>query len=312
MGRVHAIRLHAFGPAENLRHEEVPDLAPAPGEVRIAVEAAGVHLIDTVVRRGVAMGPLPLPDLPAIPGREVAGRIDAVGDGVDATWVGRRAVAHFGPRGSGGYAEQATVGVARVHALEEDGLSAEVAVTAIGTGRTAQMILDAAAIEPDDTVLIPSGAGGLGPLLVQAARAAGAEAIAVAGGSAKVAIAASFGPSLALDHRDPEWTRRVPEGLTVVLDSVGGDFGALAHALLVPGGRAVVIGGPPTAARDDVERITLAPPSDLRPLERRALDAFATGALRPNLHPAFPLADAAAAHAALESRATAGKVVLKP
>jgi NADPH:quinone reductase len=96
MRRVHAIRLHAFGPAENLRYEEIPDPVPGAGEVRIAVQAAGVHLIDTTVRRGVAMGPIPLPSLPAIPGREVAGRVDAVGDGVDATWVGRRVVAHFG------------------------------------------------------------------------------------------------------------------------------------------------------------------------------------------------------------------------
>ncbi|WP_445151486.1 zinc-binding dehydrogenase [Baekduia sp. Peel2402] len=311
---MHAIRLHAFGPAENLRYEEVPDLVPGPGEVRIAVEAAGVHLIDTMIRRGVAMGPIPLPSLPAIPGREVAGRVDAVGDGVEATWVGRRAVAHFGPHGSGGYAEQATVAATRLHALEEDGLSAEDAVTAIGTGRTAQLILDAAAIGPDDVVLIPSAAGGLGPLLVQAARAAGAEVVAVAGGPEKVVLAQSFGPSVALDHRDPEWPARVPEGLTVVLDSVGGDFGALALERVVPGGRAVVIGGPagPGSARDDIKLVPLAPPSNIRPLEQRALAAFATGALRPNLHPAFPLANAAAAHAALESRATAGKVVLKP
>ena len=318
MRRVHAIRLHAFGPPESLRHEELPDLLPGPGEVRIAVEAAGVHLIDATIRRGVAMGPIPLPSLPAIPGREVAGRVDAVGDGVDATWVGRRAVAHFGPHGSGGYAEQAVVDVARVHALDVDDaggvLSAEVAVTAIGTGRTAQLILDAAVIGPDDVVLVPAAAGGLGPLLVQAARAAGATVIAVAGGPEKVALAASFGPSLALDHREPGWPTRVPGPLTLVLDSVGGDVGAAARSLLAPGGRAVVIGGRAGAgsARDDITYVPLAPPADIRPLEARALAAFATGALRPNLHPAFALADAAAAHAALESRATAGKVVLKP
>jgi NADPH2:quinone reductase len=311
---VHAIRLHAFGPPEQLRHEDVPDPAPAPGEVRIAVEAAGVHLIDTVIRGGVARGPIPLPSLPAIPGREVAGRVDAVGDGVDATWVGRRVVAHFGPRGAGGYAERATVAVERVHALDEDGrdrLSAEVAVTAIGTGRTAQLILDAAAIGPQDRVLVPAAAGGMGPLLAQAARAAGAEVIAVAGGPEKVARAETFGPTLALDHRAPGWEREAGS-VTVVLDSVGGAFGAAAQELLAPGGRVVVIGVPPTSARDDVTAIPLVPPPDVRPLETRALDAFATGALRPNLHPAFGLRDAAAAHAALEARATMGKVVLKP
>jgi NADPH:quinone reductase len=93
---VHAIVLHAFGPAENLVYEEVPDPAPTADEVRIAVEASGVHLIDTTLRRGVQMGPLPLAKLPAIPGREAAGTVDAIGHGVDDRWLGRRVVAHLG------------------------------------------------------------------------------------------------------------------------------------------------------------------------------------------------------------------------
>ena len=83
-----AIRLHEFGPAENLRYEEVPDPEPGPGQVRIAVAAAGVHLIDTVIRSGTQMGPMPLPSLPDIPGREVAGVVDAVAEepGSAAAW----------------------------------------------------------------------------------------------------------------------------------------------------------------------------------------------------------------------------------
>ena len=91
-----AIRLHEFGPASNLRYEEVEDPSPAAGQVRIAVAAAGVHLIDTTIRSGVPMGPLPLPELPAIPGREVAGVVDAVGPDADESWLGRRVVAHLG------------------------------------------------------------------------------------------------------------------------------------------------------------------------------------------------------------------------
>lgn len=78
---MHAIRLHAFGPAENLRHEEVADPEPGPGQVRVAVEAAGVHLLDTALREGFR-GPAPTPtDLPTIPGREIAGVVEAVGEG---------------------------------------------------------------------------------------------------------------------------------------------------------------------------------------------------------------------------------------
>ena len=98
---MHAIRLHAFGPAANLRYEEVDDPRPGPGQARIAVAAAGVHLIDTALRAGRPMGPLALPELPTIPGREVAGTVDAVGPrstsggwagGWSRTW-GRRAAA---------------------------------------------------------------------------------------------------------------------------------------------------------------------------------------------------------------------------
>jgi NADPH2:quinone reductase len=103
---MHAIRLHEFGPAENLRYEEVPDLAPSAGQVRIAVEAAGVHLIDTVLRGGAAAGTLSVSDLPMTPGREVAGTVDKIGPGVEGGWPGRRVVAHLGAA-SGGYAEQA-------------------------------------------------------------------------------------------------------------------------------------------------------------------------------------------------------------
>ena len=71
---MHAIRLHEFGPAENLRYEEVEDPEPGPGQVRIAVAAAGVHLVDTTIRAGGRWARIPLPELPAIPGREVAGR----------------------------------------------------------------------------------------------------------------------------------------------------------------------------------------------------------------------------------------------
>ncbi len=85
---------------------ELPDLEPDTGQVRIAVEAAGVHLLDTTLRRGEAGGPLPPPELPTIPGREVAGVVDVVGEDVDEAWLGRRVVAHLGLV-PGGYAEQA-------------------------------------------------------------------------------------------------------------------------------------------------------------------------------------------------------------
>src|SRR3954466_11997520 len=122
---MHAIRLHEYGPTENLRYEQVDDPEPAPGEVRIAVAASGVHLIDTAIRRGEQQGVFPFPELPAIPGREVAGVVDATGDCVDPSWAGRRVVAHLGPA-NGGYAELAVLDVDAIHPLP-DGLAEDAA-----------------------------------------------------------------------------------------------------------------------------------------------------------------------------------------
>ena len=91
-----------------------PTPSPGPGRSRIAVAAAGVHLLDTSIRAGTSGGPFPLPELPMTPGREVAGVVDAVGEGVDAAWLGRRAVAHLG-QASGGDATRAVREAEAVH-----------------------------------------------------------------------------------------------------------------------------------------------------------------------------------------------------
>lgn len=168
---MHAIRLHAFGPAENLVHERVEDPHPGPGQVRIAVRASGVHLLDTALREGV-QGPLPEPPrLPTIPGREVAGVVESLGDGVAALWLGKRVVAHLG-FAPGGYAELAVTDVDRVHEIPGNLDFAE-AVAMIGTGRTTMGILQFAELGPDSVALVPAAAGGIGTLLVQYAKNAG-------------------------------------------------------------------------------------------------------------------------------------------
>lgn len=90
-----AIVQRSFGGPETLVVEEVPDLRPGPGQVRIAVAAAGVHLLDTTIREGRDGGPFPLPGLPMTPGREVAGVVDETGPDIDPTWLGRAVVAHL-------------------------------------------------------------------------------------------------------------------------------------------------------------------------------------------------------------------------
>lgn len=322
-----AIKLHEFGPADNLQLEELPDLEPAAGELRVRVEAAGVHLLDTTLRTGAA-GPMPVPELPTIPGREVAGTVDRIGQGVSETWQGARVVAHLGMV-PGGYAEQAVTAVTNPNLFRVPGaVTAAEAVAMVGTGRTARGILELAPLGPDDVVLVPSATGGLGWLLVQAAARAGATVVALAGGPEKVAKLHDLGPDLAVDYLEPGWDRTVRDrvgDVSVVLDGVGGDVGRTACGLLRPGGRFVTFGWSSGKPADVTELAktggvsvveVLGPPLAALPggipgLAARALDELASGPWRP-LVTTYPLEEAARAHADLEQRRSVGKVVLVP
>ncbi|MGA4840350.1 zinc-binding dehydrogenase [Streptomyces sp. G45] len=320
---MHAVVLREFGPARNLRYETLPDPEPGPGQVRIAVRAAGVHFIETVMRAGAAseLAP-PLPELPAVFGGEVAGVVDAVGPGTDGAWLGRSVVTAFGT--PGGYAELAVADVGHVHPLPE-GLGFQDAVAMVVTGATTVALLDLARLTADDVVLVTSAAGGVGRLVVQHALAVGATVVGAAGGPAKVADVRGLGAD-AVDYRRGGWDGAVREllgaerPLSAVIDGVGGDPAARACALVRDGGRFVSIGSASQVEfRPDTDRVAyvnaleelLARPGDRPGHERRALDAAARGDLVPAVQ-SFPLAHAAEVHAALERRETTGKVVLVP
>ncbi|MFD5179058.1 zinc-binding dehydrogenase [Nocardia sp. NPDC058379] len=326
---MHAIRLHEFGPATNLRYESVPDPEPAPGQVRIAVAASGVHLVDTALRRGEP-GPFPVPALPTVPGREVAGTVDRVGAGVDPGLLGTSVVAHLGAA-PGGYAEFATADADRLLTIP-DGVDPSTAVAMLGTGRTTLGILLFTELDAESVAVIPAAAGGIGTLLVQYAAAAGATVIGLAGGPDKVRDVAANGADIAVDYTAADWQAKVRSQLggrtaTDVFDGVGGDIGTAAVELLGPGGRHLIFGwssGAPTAvdpdalaARGITSRSVLGPAmleragGDLLPLSQRALTAAADGLFRPAITE-FPLAAAARAHESLENRSTTGKVVLIP
>ncbi|NEA74547.1 zinc-binding dehydrogenase [Streptomyces sp. SID13588] len=327
-----AARLHAFGPAENLTYEQTETPVPGPGQVRIAVGAAGVHVIDTVFRQGDPKSPYPLPELPTIPGREVAGTVDALGEGTDARWLGRRVAAHLGMV-PGGYADTAVTDTGKLHELPENLDFAE-GIAMIGTGRTTLGILRFADLTDQDVVIVTAAAGGIGTLLVQQAKNLGATVVGAAGGPAKVERIRGLGADVAVDYNTPGWTDQVRTALggrsaTVVFDAVSGPLGRAAVDLLGKGGRHLVYGwsagGPlelgeeELATRGITSQTVIGPPmmkaiggpEGLRALEEAALAEAAAGRLVPAVQ-RFPLAEAAAAHRALETRATMGKVVLVP
>jgi len=325
---VRAIRQYQFGGPEVLVLDDVPDPEPAAGQVRVAVEASGVHFIDTTIRAGAQMGPYPLPDLPMTPGREIAGAVDGLGAGVDETWLGRRVVGHLG-QASGGYAERAVIPVESVHELP-DGVDVDAAIASAGTGRTAIITLDVAEIGSDDVVLVTAAAGGIGSLLVQAAGPhLGATVIGLAGGPEKVALVRSLGVD-SVDYLIDGWTTEVADLLdsrspTVLVDGVGGAIGTAAASLVAKGGRVVRIGyssgsfgadSDMLAAAGLEERWVVGPKAapltvPVREFETRALDATANGVWTPSITE-YALADAARAHRDLVERRTTGKVVLRP
>jgi NADPH:quinone reductase len=324
-----AIRQHAFGDPGELRLQDVPDPQPGEGQVRIRVEAAGVHLLDTVIRKGGG-GPRVMPALPMTPGREVAGVIDQAGPGADGALLGRRVVADLG-LASGGYAELALADVGSLRDIPAS-LDSDQAVAMIGTGRTAMAILEVAEPAAGDVVVITAAAGGIGTLLIQAAGNAGATVIAAAGGPDKTALARDLGAAVTADYLQPDWAQQARAGLpvpgaTLVLDGVGGDIGYTAMNLLGVGGRLIMYGQAsgnllPLAAGDlyrlgisaaaAIGARILQRPGGLADLETQAIQAAAQGHLKPVIGQRYALADAAAAHAAIESRSTTGKTILRP
>jgi NADPH2:quinone reductase len=232
---------------------------------------------------------------------------------------------------SGGYAELALAPLECVHEVPE-ALDADQAVAMIGTGRTTLAILELAAPQAGDTVVITAAAGGIGTLLIQAAHAAGATVIGAAGGQQKLSAVKDHGAAIAVDYLQPQWADTVRGALgdrpvTLALDGVGGKIGRDTLELLGTAGRLVMFGSSSGSLTElsagdlynrgitvsaAIGKRILQRPGGLRPLEHDALHAAAQGRLTPVIGQRFTLADASAAHQAIESRATTGKTVLRP
>ncbi len=311
--------LSEFGGPEVLVAGDAPDPVPGPGQVLIDVEYANITFVETQLRAD--SGPFSL-ELPVIPGNGVGGVVTAVGAGVDPGMAGRRVVSSMG--GSGGYAELAVVDAGALVEVPE-GVALDEAVALLADGRTAVSLVRTVGVGEGDRVLVEAAAGGVGSLLVQLARAAGARVVAAAGGAAKLELARELGAEAAVDYREPDWPERVREafgGLDVVFDGVGGQIGASAFELLDPGGRMLRFGlasGEWAAISEDAaaeRRVELVPmarptPEEMRAQTETALAEAAAGRLRPVIGQRFPLERAADAHAAIESRQTVGKTLLE-
>lgn len=245
---VQAVR---FGEPEVL----VPTEAPAPvagaGQVVIEVSVAAIDFVQTQIRRGFTPGP-PLPTPPYVPGASIAGRVRAVGPGTDPAWIGRRVVTHT----ASGYGGNAELAAAEVEALipVPDGLGLPEAAALLDDGATALALAETAGIRPDEWVLVAAAAGGVGSLLVQLARVAGARVIGAVGSTPKRELVRDeLGADVVVDYSSPGWPDRVRaatggRGPDLVFDGVGGQIGRDAFAITADGGRFSVHGAASGAA----------------------------------------------------------------
>ena len=320
-----AIQIEQNGGPEVLQLRNVPDPTPGPGQVLIRVEACGVNFIDVYFREGRYPAQLPF-----IPGQEAAGTVVAVGEGVSNVKTGERVVWCGVP---GTYASLAVAAADRVIAIPP-GVTLQQAAAAILQGMTAHYLLYSTyAVQPGDEILVHAGAGGVGLLLIQMAKALGARVFATVSNDEKAELARTAGADEVILYTREDFVARVKEltagrGLLVVYDSVGKSTFEGSLQCLRARGLCALFGGssgavPPfdlirlsTMGSLYVTRPTLkdyvATRKDLEWRAGDVLRAVADGSLRVRMEHTYALADAAQAHRDLEARRTTGKVILVP
>ena len=324
-----AVEITAFGAPEVLRLGERPMPEAGAGELLIRVAASGINRPDVLQRKGHYAPPAGASDLP---GLEVAGTIvsgDAAAMAAAGLAVGERVCALVA---GGGYAEYCVAPVAQCLPVPA-GLSDVEAASLPETFFTVwSNVFDRARLQPGETLLIQGGSSGIGVTAIQLARALGAQVIVTAGSAQKCAACLELGAHHAINYREQDFAAEVQRitagrGVDVILDMVAGDYVAREVQSLAPDGRLVIIavqGG--VKAEIDAglvlrKRLVITG-STLRPqsvafkaaiadqLRQRVWPLLVSGAVRPVIHSQFAAADAAAAHALMQSNQHIGKIVL--
>lgn len=320
-----AIRVHEFGGPEVLHYEDAPLPEAGPGAARVKLEAIGLNYIDTYHRTGLYPATLPM-----IPGMEGAGIVDAVGPDVTTVKPGDR-VAYCMVLGA--YAEYATVPADKLVPLPEQ-ISFEQAAAVLLQGMTAHYLAHSTyPLQPGDVCLVHAAAGGVGLLLVQMAKRAGAVVFGTVGSEEKAALAREAGADVTILYDQVDFEQEVKRhtggrGVDVVYDSVGVATFEKSLNCLRPRGLMALFGqssGPVPPINLQVLNAKgslfvtrpylghyILTRSELMSRAGDVLIWTASGELRVRIDRALPLSQAAEAHKLLQSRQTAGKLLLIP
>ncbi len=320
-----AVRAHAVGGPEVLRYEDVPNPVPGPGEALLDIKAIGVNYTDVVSRNGTN----PPPSLPWTPGREAAGIVTAVGEGVTEVAVGDR-VAYAMHTGS--YAQQAVVPSWLLVRLPADMEFSTGAATML-QGMTAHfLVFGITRLQPRDPVLVHAGAGGMGLMLIQMLKRLGTQVFTTVSTDAKAELAKNAGADTVINYTQQDFAEEVKkatdgQGLRIIFDAVGLSTFSKGLGCLGRRGYMVLYGqasGPVPPVDSGALRngsLFLTRPSlgdytatreELLQRADEVLDWVGTGQLELHVGLTLPLAEAQEAHRRLEGRQTTGKILLMP
>ena len=314
-----------FGPTENLALEEVNAPTPGKGEILLDIKATGVNFPDVLTVQGKYQFK---PELPFIPGAEVAGLVTAVGEGVTSRKVGDKVIATLQ---IGAFAEQC---VASEFASFEMGNSMsfeQAAGFAITYGTSYYALKQQAKIQPGETLLVLGAAGGVGIATIQIAKAMGAKVIAAASTEEKLDFACEAGADLRINYSTESQKDKVKEltggkGVDVIYDPVGGDFSEQAFRAIAWDGRFLVIGfasGPIPAMPLNLALLKGASvvgvfwgawagrfPMESRKNFDELIEMIDGGKFSPLVTEVYSLDDFKAAFASISERRAKGKVIL--
>jgi len=321
-----AIRVHQFGGVDAMQLGDVAAPPPGPGQVRVAVRAAGVNPVDTYIRSG---SHAVKPRLPYTPGTDAGGVVDAVGEGVTTLRAGDRAfVSAFTGFSTGTYAEQVVADASLVHPLADDVSFAQGAALGVPCTTAWRALFQKGGAQPGDVVLVHGASGGVGTAAVQLAAAAGLTVLATAGTSRGRDLALEAGSQHVFDHNaagylDDIAGRTGGRGPDLILEMLANANLANDLALIAPRGRIVVVGNRgaidinPRAIMVKDATVTGMMLLNVTPDEMRVALAAITAALRsqvlrPVVGREFPLAEAARAHETVLQPGAYGKIVLVP
>ncbi|MFF0010822.1 zinc-binding alcohol dehydrogenase family protein [Streptomyces sp. NPDC005374] len=319
-----AIEIQEYGDPEVLKVVEAEVPEPGPGQVSVDVAYAGVNFADLKARsEGYRV-----PELPFVPGLEVSGRVRALGEGVTGLSVGQEVTAVLAE--GGGYADVAVVGTDSVFALPS-GLDLRTAATLPSVLPTAYALVHTVGrLQPGETVLVQGAAGGIGTVVGQLAKRAGATVYGVVSGEAKVAHAREYGYDEVFvgDFEEPVRAATGGRGVDLALDPVGGDTLRASLASLAVYGRLISFGNASGAPPWQVGQPELYPrgisvagfsiltlaqiaPAELRTLSEQAFATVADGAVTLPVTAEFGLEEAAEAHRLMGARTSTGKLLLR-